>query len=129
MRRFAATVAVAVALLAPAPAGARTVDKPTEPPPAPRPLIFVHGGAGSGAQFESQAMRFASNGYPQDRLAVHEYDSTFGINTMEQVWAGLDALITEKLAATGADKVDLAGHSLGTTVLQGYLTSSPERSQ
>ena len=127
MRRFAATVAVAVALLAPAPAGARTVDKPTEPPPAPRPLIFVHGGAGSGAQFESQAMRFASNGYPQDRLAVHEYDSTFGINTMEQVWAGLDALITEKLAATGADKVDLAGHSLGTTVLQGYLTSSPER--
>ena len=127
MTRIVAAVAVAVALLAPAPAGARTVERPAEPPPAPRPLIFVHGGAGSGAQFESQAMRFASNGYPQDRLAVHEYDSTFGINTMDQVWAGLDALVAERLAATGADQVDLAGHSLGTTVLQGYLTSSPER--
>lgn len=28
------------------------------------PVIFVHGGAGSGAQFESQKMRFTSNGYP-----------------------------------------------------------------
>jgi hypothetical protein len=28
------------------------------------PIIFVHGGSGSGAQFESQAWRFASNGYP-----------------------------------------------------------------
>jgi pimeloyl-ACP methyl ester carboxylesterase len=92
-----------------------------------RPVIFVHGGAGSGAQFESQAMRLTSNGYPADLIAVHEYDSTFGINTMEQVWAGLDQLIADKLAETGADQVDLLGHSLGTTVSQGYLNSSPER--
>ena len=87
----------------------------------------MHGSGGSGAQFESQAMRFSGNGYPDDRLAVHEYDSTFGLNTIDQVWAGLDALIADKLAATGADRVDLAGHSLGTTVVQGYLASSPER--
>ena len=35
--------------------------------------------------------------------------------------AGLDALIADRLAATGADQVDLAGHSLGTAVVQGYL--------
>ena len=58
---------------------------------------------------------------------MHEYDSTFGTNTMEQVWAGLDELIAELLRETGADGVDLLGHSLGTTVSQGYLTSSPER--
>ena len=34
------------------------------PAHAVRPMIFVHGGSGSGAQFESQAMRYASNGYP-----------------------------------------------------------------
>ena len=92
-----------------------------------RPVIFVHGGAGSGAQFETQAMRLTSNGYPASLIAVHEYDSTFGLNTMEQVWIGLDALIVRMLDESGADQVDLLGHSLGTTVSHGYLTSSPER--
>jgi pimeloyl-ACP methyl ester carboxylesterase len=137
MRRTIATLAAVLALLAPASAAAAqagptdvaatAAGRPAPAAPAPRPLIFVHGSGGSGAQFESQAMRFSSNGYPDDRLAVHEYDSTFGINTIDQVWAGLDALIADKLATTGADKVDLAGHSLGTTVVQGYLASSPER--
>jgi triacylglycerol esterase/lipase EstA (alpha/beta hydrolase family) len=34
------------------------------PAHALRPVVFVHGSSGSGAQYESQAMRFASNGYP-----------------------------------------------------------------
>lgn len=92
-----------------------------------RPVIFVHGGAGSGAQFESQAQRLTSNGYPDDLIHVHEYDSSFSLNTMEQVHAGLDALIAEALESSGAEQVDLLGHSLGTAVSQGYLNSSPER--
>ena len=96
-------------------------------PPLLRPMIFVHGGAGSGAQFESQAMRFTSNGYPANYIAVHEYDSTFTINTMPQIWAGLDQLIATLLEETGADKVDTLGHSLGTMVMQFYLRSSPLR--
>jgi pimeloyl-ACP methyl ester carboxylesterase len=91
------------------------------------PIVFVHGFAGSGAQFESQALRFTSNGYPADWIDAHEYDSGFGTAPMEEVWVGLDERITRLLDATGADRVDLAGHSLGTSVLQGYLTSSPER--
>jgi triacylglycerol esterase/lipase EstA (alpha/beta hydrolase family) len=39
------------------------------------PMIFVHGGSGSGGQFESQAMRFESNGYPHEYVKVLEYDS------------------------------------------------------
>lgn len=93
----------------------------------PRPVVFVHGGFGSGAQFETQALRLAGNGYPIDRIAVHEYDSTFGTNTMADVWAGLDELIATLREETGAEQVDLLGHSLGTVVSQGYLTSSPER--
>ena len=38
------------------------------------PLIFVHGGAGSGGQFESQGLRFSSNGYPNSYIRVFEYD-------------------------------------------------------
>lgn len=98
------------------------------PMPAPgNPIIFVHGGAGSGAQFESQAMRFESNGYPVEYINVLEYDSSFTINTMAQVYANLDALIVSVQEKTGAQQVDVLGHSLGTTVMQGYLNSSAER--
>src|SRR6516164_8104805 len=98
----------------------------SRPAHALRPVVFVHGASGSGAQYESQAMRFVSNGYPPNYIRVHEYDSLFSINTQAQVLAGLDTLIAELLAETGADKVDLLGHSLGTFLMQMYL-SSPER--
>ena len=96
------------------------------PAHAVRPIVFVHGGSGSGAQFESQAMRYASNGYPPDLVKVYEYDSLFSLATQAQVIAGLDVFIDGVLAETGADKVDLLGHSLGTFVSRSYL-SSPER--
>jgi hypothetical protein len=90
------------------------------------PVIFVHGGSGSGAQFESQAMRFESNGYPERYIAVLEYDSS-QINTiLPTVLAELDALIARLQAKTGRAKVDLLGHSLGTFVSQTYL-STPAR--
>src|SRR5262245_546582 len=98
----------------------------SRPAHALRPIVFVHGGSGSGAQYESQAMRFVSNGYPPNYIRVHEYDSLFSINTQAEVLARLDTLIDELLAETGADKVDLLGHSLGTFLMQTYL-STPER--
>jgi len=92
-----------------------------------RPMIFVHGFSGSGAQWESQGLRFASNGYPVELVDVLEYDSLFGEETREQVYERLDAQIAELKDESGADQVDLLGHSLGTGMMQGYLTSSPER--
>jgi pimeloyl-ACP methyl ester carboxylesterase len=89
----------------------------------PTPIIFVHGGAGSGAQFESQALRFTSNGYPSDYVRVLEYDSTFSVNTMDEVLANLDALIAQVKQETGKAKVDVAGHSLGTTLMHSYLAT------
>jgi pimeloyl-ACP methyl ester carboxylesterase len=106
--------AVLVVLLAAASARAK---------PPLDPIIFVHGGSGSGAQFESQAMRFASNGYPERYIAVLEYDSS-QINTiLPAVHAELDALIASLKAQTGRAKVDLLGHSLGTFVSQTYLAT------
>ena len=91
------------------------------------PVIFVHGGAGSGAQFESQAQRFTSNGYPQRYIKVLEYDSPAIGTILLQVHAQLDALIAQLQADTGAAQVDILGHSLGTFVMQSYLNSSPLR--
>ncbi len=40
------------------------------------PIVFVHGIEGSGAQFESQKMRFMSNGYPERWIDEVDYNST-----------------------------------------------------
>jgi para-nitrobenzyl esterase len=95
------------------------------PPPGVGPIIFVHGGAGSAQQFESQAMRFASNGWPVDLLFAFEYDSTFATQSFGAVILRLNAFINSVLAQTGADKVYLMGHSLGTYVSQTYLSVAP----
>ncbi|HEV7731994.1 MAG TPA: alpha/beta hydrolase [Candidatus Binatia bacterium] len=94
------------------------------------PIIFVHGGSGSGAQFATQAMRFASNGYDPDVLTVVEYNSAAlsPANSADAafVYGKIDARIAELQAATGHAKVDLMGHSLGTSFSHGYL-SDPGR--
>ncbi|GLZ08399.1 lipase [Actinomadura sp. NBRC 104412] len=92
-----------------------------------RPIVFVHGYSGSGSQFETQAKRFASNGYPAEYIESQEYDTTFEQNSAEDVYAALDARIARLKAATGADKVELVGHSLGTYMSQNYLKSSAAR--
>lgn len=75
--------------------------------PHPRPVIFVHGFAGSGAQFETQARRFASNRYPAEHIEGHEYDSLFTVETVDEVFARLDQRIARMLDRTQADRVDL----------------------
>jgi pimeloyl-ACP methyl ester carboxylesterase len=89
------------------------------------PMVFVHGGSGSGGQFESQGLRFTENGYPDDYVRVFEYDSSFSVESPADVQARLDAFINQVKQQTGRSQVDLLGHSLGTAVSQTYLTSSP----
>jgi hypothetical protein len=120
-----AVVVMAAATLATAGAGER--GSTTGDERELRPMVFVHGFSGSGAQWETQALRFASNGYPVELIDVLEYDSLFGEETRDQVYERLDAQIAALQEASGADQVDLLGHSLGTGMMQGYLTSSPER--
>jgi pimeloyl-ACP methyl ester carboxylesterase len=91
--------------------------------PKLNPIIFVHGGSGSASQFESQAMRFTSNGYPHRYITALEYDSSSIGDILPQVLAELDALIAELQASTGREQVDLLGHSLGTFVSQTYLAT------
>jgi pimeloyl-ACP methyl ester carboxylesterase len=121
--RCAVLALVVAAMVAAAPAA---VAAPQAKPSKLNPVIFVHGFVGSGAQFESQQMRFTSNGYPQRLISVLEYDSTFALNTRDQVYAKLDALIARATRRSGRQKVDVLGHSLGTSIMQEYL-ATPER--
>ncbi len=123
MKRSLAVVPVAAvsALLAMAP-GAIAAPKQ----PKLNPVVFVHGFVGSGAQFQSQQQRLTSNGYPQRLISALDYDSTFGLATREQVYARLDEQIARLLKRSGRKRVDLLGHSLGTSLMQEYL-ATPER--
>jgi hypothetical protein len=112
---------VAIAALVAAPAAGAKKDKELDPDKV-TPLIFVHGGSGSGAQFESQQMRLTSNGFPQHYIHVLEYDTLTPIDeNIDEVHASLDALIERVKAQTGKSQVDVLGHSRGTTVMHGYL--------
>jgi pimeloyl-ACP methyl ester carboxylesterase len=129
MRRRTGTVAMCAMAtsLAVCTLGARSHAQEI-PSPDLNPIVFVHGGSGSGAQFQSQALRFASNGYPQNFIRVLEYDSSAIQRILPDVLVRLDALIAELQLQTGRPQVDLVGHSLGTVVSQSYL-SSPERAE
>ncbi len=91
-----------------------------------RPLVFVHGTAGSASQYQTQAMRFDSNGYSADYVSAFEY-STNGLPAILAARDGalneaLDAHIERVLAEHNADKVNIACHSLGAAVCAQYLS-------
>ena len=72
-------------------------------------------------------MRLTSNGFPQRFINVLEYDTFTSLDeTIDEVHASLDALIERVKAQTGKSRVDVLGHSRGTTVMHEYL-ASPER--
>lgn len=124
-RRFRSVLAVFVLMVLGA-ASATTVTAQTSSGPSTipglLPIVFVHGQSGSAQQFESQAMRFASHGYPQDLLFAYEYDTSLPTNDLER----LDDFIDEVLAETGAEQVNLIGHSRGTSYSTAYLDNDED---
>ena len=112
-------IVTAVASLALAPAAvAAPKDEPT-------PMIFVHGNSGSAQQFETNAMRLTSNGFPQNRIFAYEYDTLASNNDVAV--ANLDGFIANVKERTGADQVDILAHSRGTTVMHTYLVDAGAR--
>jgi pimeloyl-ACP methyl ester carboxylesterase len=84
------------------------------------PIVFVHGGSGSAAQYQTQALRFASNGYPYQVRAI---DRPAG----QDVNPLLDDFLDQVMAETGAPRVYVVAHSIGVSIVTSYLNSAPER--
>jgi pimeloyl-ACP methyl ester carboxylesterase len=115
-----ASALVVLALFAPASAAGAN---------APRPILFVHGIEGTGAQFESQKLRFTSNGYPRRWIDEVDYNSTLAVTDKSEVNQQIDSAIRGLKQLTGKPKVDVIAHSLGTTVMHDYLTSGAMAAQ
>lgn len=124
VRTVVALCAVAAALSAQVGGSIHTAGAsapaPTQIQPDLLPIVFVHGQTGSAQQFETQAMRFTSNGYPQELLFAFEYDTNQPVNPIQD----LDAFIDDVLAETGSSEIYAIGHSRGTSVLTEYLTGT-----
>jgi hypothetical protein len=118
----AALAAIALVVFA-GPAAAQT------PGFGQNPVLFVHGIEGSGSQFESQKMRFMSNGYPEAWVDELDYDSTRAVGDKSEVHAQIDAKIAALKQSTGMAKVDVVAHSLGTSVMYDYMTEGATAEQ
>ncbi|MBI1192191.1 MAG: alpha/beta fold hydrolase [Bacteroidetes bacterium] len=93
------------------------------PSPDYRPIVAVHGYLGSGDTWAAHFKAFSARGYADDRLYAFDYNS-LGDDALSLT--RLDAFIDEVLAATGAEQVDLMGHSKGGGLGYTYL-SDPDR--
>jgi pimeloyl-ACP methyl ester carboxylesterase len=85
------------------------------------PIVFVHGFNGSGAQYETQALRWASSRY---RGVVTAIDQP---TPLGDIFAELDEFFSQVMADTGSDQIYVIAHSRGTFIMYQYLASSPER--
>src|SRR5881398_727626 len=93
------------------------------------PILFVHGIEGSGAQFESQKMRFMSNGYPNRWIDEVDYNSTRAVGDKSEVDQQIDDAIAALKLRAGKSQVDVIAHSLGTSVMYDYLTNGDMAAQ
>ena len=92
-------------------------------------ILFIHGIEGSGAQFESQKMRFMSNGYREHWIDEVDYNSTRAVADKSEVHQQIDDAIAALKQQTGKPKVDVVAHSLGTSVMYDYLTNGAMAAQ
>lgn len=81
------------------------------------PVVMVHGFLASGDTYANQAMRFYSNDYPEDYIFAYDWNTIGGGDDPML----LDAFIDQVLSETGAEQVNLTGHSAGGGLSYTYL--------
>lgn len=111
-RRFAALVSTLVVCLAGtamAPASSSAMD----------PILFVHGWSGSASNWNTMIGRFEKDGYPKSYLSAYSYNTTQSnkIDAEKEVKSHVESL----LKSTGATKVDIIAHSMGSLNTRWYI--------
>ena len=83
------------------------------------PILFVHGYARSATDWNTMIGRFEKDGWPKSQLRAYSYDtSTSNITTAEKV---VKSEVEKLLSSTGASKVDVIAHSMGSLNTRWYV--------
>jgi len=86
-----------------------------------RPILFVHGFLASGDTWANFVRDFQAAGYCPDQLYAYDWNS---LDRALDHNSALDAAIDSLRTRTGAERVDLVGHSAGGNLAYLYLTDS-----
>ncbi|MFJ3835461.1 esterase/lipase family protein [Streptomyces sp. NPDC090054] len=84
----------------------------------PDPVVFVHGWNSDGSTWQTMADRFRADGWPAGHVDQWTYNTSQSNATTAQQLAGE---IERVLHATGATKVDVVTHSMGSLSSRHYL--------
>jgi triacylglycerol lipase len=104
-----ATAAVCVAGAAIAPASSLAQD----------PILFVHGWSESASLWNTMIARFEKDGYPKSYLSAYSYNTSQSnkVDAEKEVKSHVESL----LKTTGATKVDIIAHSMGSLNTRWYI--------
>lgn len=115
MKRFR-RAAAALGLIAATTLGgllAQAPDSSASPFPNGRnPVVFVHGFSESDAMWDTMKQSLRQSGYTDDQLTAVDYNTTSQSNVATAEWLG--GIVDEVLHKTGASKVDIVSHSMGS---------------
>jgi triacylglycerol lipase len=106
---FACAIAVCIAGAAAAPAASFGQD----------PILFVHGYLESASLWNTMIGRFEKDGYPSSYLSAYSYNTSQSnkVDAEKEVKSHVESL----LKATGATKVDIIAHSMGSLNSRWYI--------
>lgn len=106
---FVSVIAICITGAAFSPAGALALD----------PILFVHGWSGSASNWSTMIGRFEKDGYPKAYLSAYSYNTSQSnkVDAEKEVKSHVESL--EK--ATGASKVDIIAHSMGSLNSRWYI--------
>jgi triacylglycerol lipase len=88
-------------------------DDDSAPEVLPDPVLFIHGVNPGPDDFALMKQRLVADGWPEERLFAHLFaDPRWGCNVDNA--ATIAGWVDEIQTATGADKIDLVAHSMGS---------------
>lgn len=106
---FTSAVAVCIAGAALAPASSLAVD----------PILFVHGWSGSASNWNTMIGRFEKDGYAKSHLRAYSYNTSQSNKTTAETIVKSE--VEKLLKSTGASKVDIIAHSMGSLNSRWYI--------
>lgn len=102
-------IAACVLGLAAAPAGAVAQD----------PILFVHGWSSNASTWDTMVERFEADGYPSSHLSAYSYDTSK--SNKDSAAEDVEPQVESLRETTGAEKVDIVAHSMGSLNSRWYL--------
>jgi len=106
---FACAIALCITGTALAPASSMALD----------PILFVHGWSENSSLWNTMISNFEKDGYPKSYLSAYSYNTSTSNKTLAET--EVKSRVESLKKATGATKVDIIAHSMGSLNSRWYV--------